>query len=68
MPGENVPVFTQEVLQCGVYCGVQLCPNGSCLCGIRWVDLEFDYLVRGFERGGLGSLVEYHAVPVYGGP
>ena len=29
------------------------------------MDLEFDYFVRRFKGGGLGSLVEYHVVPVH---
>ena len=35
--------------------------------GMCWVDLEFDYFVRWFKRGGLRSFVEYHVVPVHRG-
>ena len=28
MPGKDVPILTQELSQCDVYYGVQLCPNG----------------------------------------
>ena len=31
------------------------------------MDLEFDYCIRWLKGGGLGSLVEYHIVPVYRG-
>ena len=27
------------------------------------MDMEFDYFIRWFKRGGLGSLVKYHIVP-----
>ena len=31
------------------------------------MDLEFDYFVRWLKRGGLGSLIKYHIVPVHRG-
>ena len=37
------------------------------LLGVRWMDLEFDYFVRRFKGGGLGSFVEYHIVPIHRG-
>ena len=40
-------------------------PDGSYFIGVRWMDLEFDYFVRWFKGGGLGSFVEYHIVPIH---